>query len=1264
VFVEKPESLYKHSGVVAKSSVVAAMNEDRPDDELPDNWYVSSFLNRTLLVEISWWGNVFPSYSWMMNVFRCATPEPTHVSLRVNVMYNITVQGFFPFRDLPLAPYRCLIDGELYTTTRRAPALPSQRSRVMTKSATEHSSDDLCSLTCLNVIGQIPRLFVTVKILNMDPTLALAQRTTLSFIGSAATLVARPAALQMHVTLTQSKIIVPTVTAEAFDYAGNSMSVHPKYIPHSAELMSPQYQPDQVIVTCPGLDFTFVRQPSHFPGKTDLTQGVITIDPGTIYQPTTFTCSLTTLRSTLRGVFFITLLNLCDVPENWLNSISFSGPDCVPCVTGVCNCKEYHPVTVTLHGDFTRVVYPTLYLNGSIPCDSITSTGNTLVAECNHGSGLLNTLSVQSLSRHYFPVYYNVSYHTVPFINQTKGCADDLLPSAVACSLDDLSAEHGPIEILGRSFGQYGANLSFVALEDAEFPGMEFPCLVLEHDSAFPTQLLRCLRWNGFGIGLTPKFVDANGDVAWGGEIKVNFEPSLAFMCPHAPPGPLCGHGVCMPRRGLCLCPSSLSEGFWDGPSCTQCRSGVYGSTCTSKCPVAGIEPEICAGHGKCRDGVMGDGTCACQLGWASMDCSVRCPGSLAQPCSSHGVCQQSSVTCLCNNSAATGHWTGVNCQHCVYGYFGTTCQLSCPLSEGVVCSGHGNCYGSSTACICDNNWCGSLCNFQGCALCPFGYAGANCDIPCQGGTVQPCSGHGTCRAGKFGDGSCDCYPGYGLLTCEQRCPSNSLQTTCSGHGECILITAECTCDNFYSGLDCGTPCPGLDVNNVCAGHGICKEGAHGNGWCDCRYGYWGRGCDHECVGGVTAPCSNRGVCSSIDGGCACIRDPVYGYWDGPSCSECYNAIPFKGWSGRICNEKCVENAKGLQCSGHGLCGSDLSCRCFSNADNGFWEGEICDVCTSGYFGADCKVECPGGACYPCGGNGVCSDGLSGLGRCACNQDDINGFWAGLACDRCSTDYYGSSCTLRCPRAFGNVCGGHGLCDEGAAGSGTCLCFMDAIHGFWTLTADNLNTTSTAPSVASRNCITCAKYFWGSGCNRACPQVTDGAPGVYCNTPHGTCEDGLLGSGKCLCALGYWGLSCENLCPMDATQLVCGKGGVAASCDAVNGSCACKVGWRVVPSLLFPNSSHVGSCSECLPHHYGPNCTACDCRKDCEDGVDRNGACRCPKGYWGSECQACPGGAANPCRGHGVCDALDGKCVCFYNATHGFWEGEVQLKSS
>ena len=70
-----------------------------------------------------------------------------------------------------------------------------------------------------------------------------------------------------------------------------------------------------------------------------------------------------------------------------------------------------------------------------------------------------------------------------------------------------------------------------------------------------------------------------------------------------------------------------------------------------------------------------------------------------------------------------------------------------------------------------------------------------------------------------------------------------------------------------------------------------------------------------------------------------------------------------------------------------------------------------------------------------------------------------------------------------------------------------------------------------------------------------------------------------------------------------------------------------------------------------FPYWIGDNCDI-PCLFGQADWNNRN-VCRCDLGYWGQNCSnECPGGANNPCHGHGKCGLNDGTCECLDN-----WKG-------
>uniref|UniRef100_F7EKW5 Stabilin 1 n=1 Tax=Ornithorhynchus anatinus TaxID=9258 RepID=F7EKW5_ORNAN len=91
-------------------------------------------------------------------------------------------------------------------------------------------------------------------------------------------------------------------------------------------------------------------------------------------------------------------------------------------------------------------------------------------------------------------------------------------------------------------------------------------------------------------------------------------EGYYGLMCEPCPgrPGAWCsGNGQCQGGiwgKGECRC----REGF-HGTACEVCELGRYGPDCARVCN--------CGSHGQCQDGLHGDGRCICKVGWIGPRC-------------------------------------------------------------------------------------------------------------------------------------------------------------------------------------------------------------------------------------------------------------------------------------------------------------------------------------------------------------------------------------------------------------------------------------------------------------------------------------------------------------------------------------------------------------------------------------------------------------------------------------------------------------------
>eukprot|EP00760_Papus_ankaliazontas_P018596 PhM_4_TR17551/c1_g1_i1/m.72348 len=907
----------------------------------------------------------------------------------------------------------------------------------------------------------------------------------------------------------------------------------------------------------------------------------------------------------------------------------------------------------------------------------------------------------------------NITYRATPKISYVTGCRSDAYPSTGFC-------EHQGTNVLrlhGSNFVK--ADVTSVVLKSAEIHSV---CKILHRRDDF----MNITNCPGYGSQLNIALTTRVGDVHIPRGVTVSFAPTLASQCGiSSVNGKRCGFGTCDVVTGICICGDT-----WRGETCDQCRAGRYGKDCRP-CPgfAAGAG---CSGHGVCSEGRLGTGKCTCEFGYARYDCGVVCQGGAETPCSGHGVCHPSNNgTCTCYESAARGYWTGTQCNRCVSPYSGSECLSPCPVANALTCAGNGECVNG--VCFCDADHCGDTCLDTGvlCSSCQGGYFGPGCTQQCPGGGT--CSGHGRCDEGERGTGLCRCDSGWSLSDCSTACPGGSSHA-CSGHGTCDTTTAKCMCQDYWSTPDCSVACPGFP-HLTCAGHGTCTFSAASPATCSCFVGWSGADCGIECPGGSRNPCSGHGTCDTTTSKCTCFADISRGVWAGDQCDGCA-----ADWFSENCNQQCGR-VNDLVCAGHGVCTPDLTCRCEAT-----WTGKLCDECVVGYWGELCDQECPGGACLPCSGHGTCHDGRLGTGQCQCMDSATNGTWAGNECYDCAPGYWGETCLGTCPRSEkGVLCHGHGTCSDGIAGSGNCTCF-ETDAGYWgTISSEFVSCDNCAygwygpycqlpcpvgaqgvvcnghgrcdSGIAGRGTCACEFGWVGDSCVESCPVGRNGAicgggtcvnsascscfvnfyldpvtracedciTGIYgenCTLlcprssypegaicfGHGKCHDGVAGNGTCACDKGWTGSVCDVEC-LGGAATPCNNHG---ECNPRYGVCTC----HRDPALGFWQGD---DCGRCDPFYEGNTCTkkcptnssggVCNGRGSCYEGkcfdcvsgfcgtaCESSGvSCgsSCLLGRWGDVCQFfCPGIVEDgaPCNGHGVCSsgrAGTGVCMCF-----------------
>lgn len=218
------------------------------------------------------------------------------------------------------------------------------------------------------------------------------------------------------------------------------------------------------------------------------------------------------------------------------------------------------------------------------------------------------------------------------------------------------------------------------------------------------------------------------------------------------------GHGICtqLTPNWQCTC----NQG-WAGANCSECDSGFNGDLCQPSC--GGYKN--CSGHGTCEgSGQRSANTsrCVCRSPFVQQNDTCKC-----DQCSGHGTCEESGPfkgKCECADGF-DGSKTPY-CGSCKPNYFGGHCKPCSVKAGGKLCAGHGECKDGEAGdgtCACVAGWRG-----DNCTKCQPQFYGPECK-PC----TSSCSGHGTCIDGPKGDGTCHCDSGWnGDPTCSTNSSS------------------------------------------------------------------------------------------------------------------------------------------------------------------------------------------------------------------------------------------------------------------------------------------------------------------------------------------------------------------------------------------------------------------------------------------------------------------------------------------------------------
>uniref|UniRef100_A0A3B5Q126 Stabilin 2 n=1 Tax=Xiphophorus maculatus TaxID=8083 RepID=A0A3B5Q126_XIPMA len=241
----------------------------------------------------------------------------------------------------------------------------------------------------------------------------------------------------------------------------------------------------------------------------------------------------------------------------------------------------------------------------------------------------------------------------------------------------------------------------------------------------------------------------------------------------------------------------SCCPGYW-GPDCTECPDGA---------------DRPCSGRGVCSDGLGGNGTCSCQVGFVGTACEDCSPGRYGSTCSSG--------TCSCVHGLCSSGLKGDGRCTCFSGYRGPRCDQELPECAALSCQQNSRCMEEALTgrlvCQCLPGYEKSGSQSKNPCLRPVCHSWASC------AHTGPDQHHCTCNQGYSGDGQV-CMPIDPCQTQNGRCSARTTRCIYDGpgksHCECLpgfetLADGSCNLkdvckpDSCHQNANCSTVGPG-----------------------------------------------------------------------------------------------------------------------------------------------------------------------------------------------------------------------------------------------------------------------------------------------------------------------------------------------------------------------------------------------------------------------------------------------------------------------
>ncbi|XP_052788950.1 neurogenic locus Notch protein-like isoform X2 [Mya arenaria] len=681
--------------------------------------------------------------------------------------------------------------------------------------------------------------------------------------------------------------------------------------------------------------------------------------------------------------------------------------------------------------------------------------------------------------------------------------------------------------------------------------------------------------------------------------------------------------------------------------------------------------PQECFGRGDCNNG-----TCECNEGFASSDCSV----DLSKPVTMYGIpdrgycdlkyrpCERTSV--FGTNIADTvkcylQHYWVTNTSHTYTDFtFETEGHMLAPdeikcllptaeptipdgflsLGYNVSLSNDGNLFsvedmiliydsdcvnctrlGSDVICERIDGSCmkDGLCYVQGeyigCSECSNALGGNVTWIyQCALTGCNPCLNNATCINGYEGY-SCMCADGWNGTHCEQNideCESNP----CVNEGTCNdgVNSYTCVCTYGWEGPNCEFDIDDC-LTNHCQNNGSCVDGFK-QYTCKCAGGFDGTHCENEIPSCDGEPCQNGATCHDMADGyscsCAVGFSGTFCEIDRDECinSSCQNgATCIDGVNSYTC--QCDEGWEGLHCQLNKDECSSSPCANGATCTDGI--NSFSCSCVDGWVGTTCEINTDDCASDPCKNGATCTDDINSF-TCECDSG-----WEGLTCEIDTDDCASSPCE------------NGATCTDGV-NNYSCLC-VDGWEG--TTCAINTDDCASDPCKNGATCtddinsFTCACDNGWEGLT--CEIDTDDCASSPCENG-ATCTDGV-NNYSCLCVDGWEGTTCA-INTDDCASDPC-KNGATCTDDINSFTCACDNGWEGLTCEIDTDDCASSPCEN------GATCT---------DGVN-NYSCLCVDGWEGTTCAIntddC---ASDPCKNGATCtdDINSFTCACDNG-----WEG-------